>query len=385
MFSQLKYLVVGSGLFGSVIAERIAHIMGEHVVVLEKRNDIGGNCHSSLDAGTGIEVHTYGSHIFHTADQKVWDYINRFTSFTGYRHHVFTRHEGRAYPMPISLATINSYFCAAYSPEEARQLIRKEIEQAGIVSPSNLEEKAISLIGPSLYHAFIKGYTSKQWGTNPRNLPENIITRLPVRFNYNTDYFNDPYQGVPAEGYFSLFRNLLSHPLIDVRTGTDFEEIRDLIPDTCTVIYTGMIDRFFHNRFGALDWRSLRFENEKINGVDYQGCSVMNYADESVPWTRIHEFKHYNPERTQAFQSPQTLICREYPQTYAPGQEAYYPVNDERNRALYRQYEEAAAALPGVLFGGRLGAYQYWDMDKTIAQALLLFETRILPESGTAL
>jgi UDP-galactopyranose mutase len=370
MFSGLKYLVVGSGLYGAVAAERIASVTGERVLVLEKRQQVGGNCQSELDPETGIEIHTYGSHIFHTSNERVWNYINQFVSFTDYRHHVQTMYKGRVFPMPISLATINSFWGTALSPQEAQVRIQQEVADAGIVEPTNLEEKAISLIGKSLYEAFIKGYTAKQWEKDPRDLPADIITRLPVRFNYNTRYFNDRWQGVPAEGYFAIFQNLLRSPLIEVRTGVDFEDVRHLVPADCVVIYTGMLDAYFHHQFGQLEWRSLRFETERVPVTDFQGCTVMNYADQDVPWTRIHEFKHYNPERRAAFESPSTIVCREYPQTWRAGLEAYYPINNTRNRELCQRYQELAAKTPNLIMGGRLGAYQYWDMDKAIAHAL---------------
>jgi UDP-galactopyranose mutase len=323
-----------------------------------------------LDPETGIEIHTYGSHIFHTSNERVWNYINQFVSFTDYRHHVQTMYKGRVFPMPISLATINSFWGTALSPQEAQVRIQQEVADAGIVEPTNLEEKAISLIGKSLYEAFIKGYTAKQWEKDPRDLPADIITRLPVRFNYNTTYFNDRWQGVPAEGYFAIFQNLLRSPLIEVRTGVDFEDVRHLVPADCVVIYTGMLDAYFHHQFGQLEWRSLRFETERVPVTDFQGCTVMNYADQDVPWTRIHEFKHYNPERRDAFESPSTIVCREYPQTWRAGLEAYYPINNTRNRELCQRYQELAAKTPNLIMGGRLGAYQYWDMDKAIAHAL---------------
>jgi UDP-galactopyranose mutase len=370
MFSGLKYLVVGSGLYGAVAAERIASVTGERVLVLEKRQQVGGNCQSELDPETGIEIHTYGSHIFHTSNERVWNYINQFVSFTDYRHHVQTMYKGRVFPMPISLATINSFWGTALSPQEAQVRIQQEVADAGIVEPTNLEEKAISLIGKSLYEAFIKGYTAKQWEKDPRDLPADIITRLPVRFNYNTTYFNDRWQGVPAEGYFAIFQNLLRSPLIEVRTGVDFEDVRHLVPADCVVIYTGMLDAYFHHQFGQLEWRSLRFETERVPVTDFQGCTVMNYAEQDVPWTRIHEFKHYNPERRDAFESPSTIVCREYPQTWRAGLEAYYPINNTRNRELCQRYQELAAKTPNLIMGGRLGAYQYWDMDKAIAHAL---------------
>ncbi|MDH3068342.1 UDP-galactopyranose mutase [Akkermansia sp. N21169] len=374
MFTGLKYLVVGSGLYGAVMAERLASQLGERVLVIDKRPNPGGNCHSSFDPETGIEIHTYGSHIFHTSQEKVWDYINCFTSFTPYRHFVQTVYRGQVYPMPISLATINSFFRSAMGPDEAQRFIENEIATLSIDNPVNLEEKAISLIGPSLYHAFIKGYTAKQWEKSPRELPSDIITRLPVRFNYNTNYFNDPWQGLPVDGYSAMFEKLLAHSNIEVRTGIDFKDIRSQVPSDCTVIYTGMIDEYFDNCFGTLDWRSLRFDVERVETGDYQGCPVMNYADEDVPWTRIHEFKHYNPERVSAFNASSSIICREYSQTYCPGMEAYYPINNDRNQAIYSQYARKASQCSNLVLGGRLGCYRYWDMDKTIFYALEQFE-----------
>ena len=283
MLEQLKYLVVGSGFSGAVIAERIASVLNEKILVIDKRPFAGGNSASSVDPETGIECHMYGSHIFHTSDPCVWDYINQFSGFTSYRHKVLIRCGDKVYFMPINLKTLNEFYHCDLSPVKARELMQNEIRNASINDPKNLEEKAISLIGESLYRTFIAGYTQKQWGRSPKELPSNIITRLPVRTSFNTDYFNDVYQGVPKDGYFTLFKNLLHHPNIEVRLNTDFAEIKSSIPESCKIIYTGMIDEFFNHSLGALEWRSLDFEWETLNVSDFQGTSVMNYGDVDVP------------------------------------------------------------------------------------------------------
>ncbi|MDR2727183.1 MAG: UDP-galactopyranose mutase, partial [Deltaproteobacteria bacterium] len=284
--------------------------------------------------------------------------------------------------MPISLDTINAFYGTRLKPYEVESFLRKEAESAGIREPRNLEEKAVSLIGRPLYEALIKGYTRKQWNRDPRELPAAIITRLPVRADYNTCYFSDPYQGVPVEGYGRLIARLLAHERITVRTGVDFDgELRRLAaarPDL-TVIYTGMIDRYFDWCYGELEWRSLRFEFETVNVRDYQGVSVMNYADADVPYTRIHEFKHYHPERTEAFACAKSVICREYPLDHAAGREPYYPVNSAANQALYARYRQRADSLRKVIFCGRLGTYAYCDMDVAVKQALDIFARDIAP------
>lgn len=362
------YVVVGCGIFGAVVAERLASA-GKHVLVIDKRTTVGGNSASHPDPATGIECHTYGSHIFHTSDGEVWRYMLRFTAFTPYRHHVAIRTGGRVYFMPINLKTLCDFFGRDFSPDEAREFLIGEIARAGITSPSNLEEKAISLVGERLYEAFIRGYTRKQWGKSPKNLPESIITRLPVRLNFNMDYFSDPYQGIPLDGYDRMFRRILSHENITLRLNTDYFDLKAELPSAMTVVYTGMIDEFFEYRLGPLAWRSLRFEYETLDTPDFQGVSVMNYGDETVPFTRIHEFKHYHPERS-VFSSARTVICREYPDAYAPGKEAYYPVNDAHSKKLLAEYRKLAESSPDVVFGGRLGCYQYWDMDKAVRAAL---------------
>ena len=373
-YEGLKYLVVGSGFFGSVLAERIANVCDERIVVIERRSHIGGNSYSKIDYPTGIECHKYGSHIFHTNNRKVWDYINLFTDFNTYQHKVLVEFNGHVYVIPIGLMSINSFYGLNLKPFEAEAFINEEIAKANITDPVNLEEKAISLIGEKLYNAFIKGYTQKQWGRDPRELPPEIITRLPVRSSYNINYFNDPWQGIPLEGYTNLFERFLSHNNIEVQLNTDYFSIRDQIPEDCKVVFTGMIDQLFDYKYGRLDWRGLHFEWDTVQVADYQGTSVMNYADLEIPFTRIHEFKHYHPERGETFCSPRSIICREYPKAYCHGEEAYYPVNDSKNQELYDLYAKEAAKNPNLILGGRLGAYRYWDMDKAVENALICFE-----------
>lgn len=374
-FQNLKYLVVGAGFFGSVIAERIAEDMGERVAVIDKRSHIGGASFSEVDSETGIEYHKYGSHIFHTAIEEVWRYINRFCTFNSYRHKVLTTYNNKVYQMPINLETINTFYGVNLNPSEAESFIKAEIGKEGISKPTNLEEKAISLIGKPLYEAFIKGYTIKHWGTAPRNLPAHIITRLPVRFNYKTDYFDDPWQGIPVEGYGELFRNILAHENIDLYLNTDFFALRHLIPSDCCIVYTGRLDQFFEYKHGVLGWRTLNFERE-VHGVpDFQGTAVMNYAEASIPYTRTHEFKHLHEEREYDHES--TLILREYPKEFSDHHDPYYPMNTTADKKIYKKYQEEVQKTKNVIFGGRLAEYRYLNMDQTIASGLKTYDEKI--------
>lgn len=373
------YCIIGTGIWGATMAERIATVLKEKVLVVDQREHIGGNSASFLDEETGIECHRYGSHIFHTSIQEVWDYLRQFCEFTTYRHKVLTTYAGKVYTMPINLETINSFYGKNLHPYEVKSFLAEEIAKAGITSPKNLEEQAISLIGRPLYEAFIKGYTEKQWECDPKQLPASIIQRLPLRFNYNNDYFNDTWQGVPKDGYFTLFKNILNHPNITLRLNTTFEEVRAELPTDTRIIYTGMPDQLFQYKYGELEWRSLRFEWETKAVQDYQGTTVMNYSDADVPYTRIHEFKHYHPERQEPFQCEKTVICREYPQTYDRTQIPCYPVNNQRNTEVYALYAREAEQQ-GILLGGRLGAYRYWDMDKAVENALHSFRADIMRE-----
>jgi UDP-galactopyranose mutase len=377
-------LVVGSGLFGLTIAERCATALGLRVVVLDRRGHIGGNAYSAFDRQTGIEVHQYGAHLFHTSNERVWSYVRQFTDFTAYQHRVRTTHRGEVFGMPINLGTINQFFRAAYSPGEARSVLAAQTHDSPSdlpETPANLEEKAISLIGRPLYEAFIRGYTAKQWQADPRDLPPGIINRLPVRFTYDDRYFSDRYQGLPVDGYTAWLERMAEHPRIEVRLSTDFFDYgphgRAASAGRIPVVYTGPIDRFFDYRHGELGWRTLDFEQEVLPIPDFQGCPVMNYADLDVPWTRIHEFRHFYPERD--YPSDTTVIMREYSRFADRTDEPYYPVNTPEDRARLLRYRELAAAEPMVAFGGRLGTYQYLDMHMAIAAALSMFDSRIQP------
>lgn len=370
----MDLLVVGSGFFGLTVARCAAEDLGMNVTVIEKRDHIGGNAWSSIDPDTGVEVHRYGTHLFHTSNERVWAFVNRFTSFNSYQHRVYTNHGGQVYPLPINLGTINQFFHSALSPNQAHDLVAQQASELDGKTPSNLEEKAISLIGRPLYEAFIKGYTAKQWQTDPTELDPAIISRLPVRLTYNNRYFNDTYEGLPLDGYGALFERLADHPRIEVHTGVDFfdesqEFSRSRSVGQLGVVYTGPLDRYFNYEAGRLTWRTLDFESEVVDTPDFQGCAVMNYSDESVPYTRIHEFAHLHPERPRP-QAHNTFIMREFSRFACGEDEPYYPVASPADRDLLRIYRERAAGEPKVLFGGRLGSYQYLDMHMAIASAL---------------
>lgn len=369
-------VIVGSGLFGLTIAERAAASLGLKVLVLERREHIGGNAYSEIEPETGIEIHRYGAHLFHTSNERVWEYVNRFTAFTPYRHRVFSIFKGRVYPMPINLATICAYFGRAMSPDEARALVMAQGSE--ITEPRNLEEKAISLIGRPLYEAFIRGYTAKQWQTDPRKLPAEIITRLPVRYTFDDRYFDDTYEGLPVDGYTAWLERMVGHPNIELRLGTDFFDLKDELAGSVPIVYTGPLDRYFGFAEGELGWRTLDFDLEVLPTGDFQGTPVMNYADEDVPHTRIHEFRHFHPERAH-YPADRTVIMREYSRAAKHGDEPYYPINTADDRTRLLRYRELAAREPDVLFGGRLGTYKYLDMHMAIGSALSMFDNRIAP------
>jgi UDP-galactopyranose mutase len=375
-----KYVIAGSGFFGAVMAERIATVLGEPVLVLEKRAHFGGNSFSERDATTGIEYHRYGTHLFHTSSEEIWAWIGRFTQFNNYRHRVLTRHRGRIYTMPINLMTLNNFFGLDLKPSEAAGFIAARAAAEGIADPQNFEEKAISLVGRDLYQAFIRGYTAKQWETDPRLLPAETIKRLPVRFNYNDFYFSDTHEGLPLDGYHAIFERIFAHEKIDVVCGCDFFDVRrDLHPDA-VVIYTGPVDRYFDYRFGPLGWRTLDFELERLGIDDFQGASVVNYPDEDERFTRIHEFKHLHPERRH---SPDwTLVMREFSRFATRQDEPYYPINTDADRGVYDQYAALAKTERRVIFGGRLGTYRYLDMHQAIGAALKAFENELVPLAG---
>lgn len=368
-------IVVGSGFYGLTIAERAA-ADGARVVVLERRDHLGGNAWSEPEPTTGIEVHRYGSHIFHTSNRRVWDYAHRFTTFNGYRHHVWTLHDGRVYPMPIGLATMTQFYGRMLTPDSARELVRAQAGRLDGAAPKNLEDKAISLIGRPLYEAFIRGYTAKQWQTDPRELPERIITRLPVRYTYETRYFSDPFEGIPTDGYGAWLTAMASVPGVRVVCGVDWFDVRASAPDV-PVIYTGPLDRYFDYRAGRLAWRTLDLDTEVVEVDDFQGTSVMNYADEDVPHTRIHEFQHFHPEREQV--PGRTVIMTERSRWAQEQDEPYYPVDTPEDRSRLSAYRELAAAESSVHFGGRLGSYQYLDMHMAIASALTAYDNDVAP------
>ena len=376
-FSQYDLVVVGSGFFGATIAERCASQLGMRVCVIERRKHFGGNAWSEIDPDTGIEVHTYGSHLFHCSSDDVWQYVNRFGGFSDYRHRVVVRHTDRFFTMPMNLGTLSTLYGRFLSPDEAKALVAEEVKAAGIVSPRNFEEKAISLVGKKMYESFIRGYTAKQWQTDPKVLPPDIITRLPVRFTFNDFYFSDRFQGLPLSGYGEMFRKMFATPGIDVLTGTDYFSVRASIPAGVPVIYTGPIDRFFDYRAGELGWRTLDFEREVVNTGDFQGTSVVNYPDENVDFTRIHEFRHLHPERN--YQQERTVIYREFSRFAARVDEPYYPIDTPADKSRYKEYRAMSELEPTIIFGGRLGTYRYLDMHQAIGAALKLFENRLVP------
>ena len=412
-------VVVGSGLFGLTVAERAANELGLTVALIDRRPHIGGNAYSENEERTGIEVHRYGAHLFHTSNERVWEYVNRFTGFTDYVHRVYTRHQGEVFPMPINLGTINQfthftdyqhrvftifkdkvypmpvnlaticeYFGRYMTPDEARALVAEQAGEFDTASAANLEEKAISLIGRPLYEAFIRGYTKKQWQTDPTELPAAVIARLPVRYTFDNRYFNDTYEGLPKDGYTAWLTKMADHPNIEVRLSTDYFDVRGELPQDVPTVFTGPIDKYFDYEAGELGWRTLDFEQEVLPIGDFQGTSVMNYADEDVPYTRIHEFRHFHPERD--YPADKTVVVREFSRSAESGDEPYYPINTPEDRAKLERYRELAkteAAEKRVLFGGRLGTYKYLDMHMAIGSALTMFDNRIRPffDQGGAL
>jgi UDP-galactopyranose mutase len=379
-------VIVGSGFFGLTIAERAVNELGLSVRILERRHHLGGNAYSERDPETGIEVHTYGAHLFHTSNERVWEYVNRFTQFTGYQHRVWTKYQDKMFSMPINLGTMCSYFGRAFSPDEARALVAEQAAEFDSDTAANLEEKAISLIGRPLYEAFIRGYTAKQWQTDPKELQPEIIARLPVRYTFDNRYFNDTYEGLPVDGYTAWLERMADHPKIEIELNTDFFDVKDDILGQVPVVYTGPVDRYFDYSEGRLGWRTLDFEREVRTDVgDYQGTSVMNYADEDVPFTRIHEFRHFHPERD--YPTDKTVIMREYSRFAENDDEPYYPINTPEDRTRLLAYRDLAEAEPGVLFGGRLGTYKYLDMHMAIGSALSRFDNVLRPHftEGTPL
>ena len=384
-FPACDLIVAGSGFFGATIAERCADELGLRVLVLERRAHLGGNAWSETDPDTGIEVHTYGSHLFHTNSEEVWTYVNRFSGFSNYRHRVITRHRDRFFTMPLNLGTLSTLFGRFLTPADAKAIVAAEVAESGITHPANLEEKAISLVGRSMYEAFIKGYTEKQWQTDPRALPADIITRLPVRFTFDDFYFNDRFEGLPLTGYGEIFKRMFATPGITALTGVDYFDVKPQLPAAVPVIYTGPVDRYFGFSQGELGWRTLDFQREVVPAGDFQGASVVNYPDADVAFTRIHEFRHLHPERS--YRADKTVIFKEFSRFAARGDEPYYPINTPTDKARYDAYRVMAEAEPGVIFGGRLGTYRYLDMHQAIGAALRVFDSQLVPHfrAGKAL
>lgn len=358
-----KYLVVGAGFAGAVVAERLAARGNCKVLVVDERHHIGGNCHSERDTSTGVMVHTYGPHIFNTDKQKVWDYIRQFCEMMPFTNRVKTIYQGKVYSMPINLHTINQFYGKALSPAEAREFI-DSISDKDIVEPRNFEEQAIKFIGPDLYKAFFYGYTKKQWGLEPRELPASILKRLPVRFNYNDNYYMHPYQGIPKDGYTAIFEKMLDSPNIEVRTDTKFDDHFDTTSFD-HVFYTGPIDEFFGYKFGPLGYRTVYFERHEADG-DFQGNAVINYADANVPYTRIHEHKHFTPWE----EHDKTVYMKEFSKETTEDDVPYYPIRLAKDMKRLEKYQKELKRLNYFTFLGRLATYKYMDMDDVIAEAL---------------
>lgn len=356
------YLVVGSGLFGAVFAHEAAK-KGKKVKVIEKRHHIAGNIYTKEIEG--IQVHEYGAHIFHTSDKEIWDYVNQFAEFNRYTNSPIANYRGEIYNLPFNMNTFNKLW-GVVTPEEAEKEIEKQRAILNGKTPKNLEEQAISLVGVDIYNKLIKDYTEKQWGKKCSELPSFIIRRLPVRFTYDNNYFNDIYQGIPIGGYTQIVEKMLDHPNIDIELNVDFFENKEkYLLEYPKVLFTGMIDQFFGYQLGELEYRSLQFETELLEQENYQGNAVVNYTDSETTYTRIIEHKHFEFGTQE-----KTIITKEYSKTWSKGDEPYYPVNNEQNNHLYKAYKELASKQENVIFGGRLGHYRYYDMHQVIAAAL---------------
>lgn len=357
---KYDYLIVGAGLYGSIFAYE-ASKRGKKCLVIDKRNHIGGNIY--CENIEGINVHKYGAHIFHTSNKIVWEYINSFVEFNRYTNSPIANYKGEIYNLPFNMNTFNKLW-GTVTPEEAKKKIEEEKEEFKVENPKNLEEQAINLIGTTIYKKLIKGYTEKQWGRSAKELPAFIIKRLPVRFTYDNNYFNDNYQGIPIGGYNKIIEKMLEG--IDVKLSTDFFKDRENLSKLSEkIVFTGMIDEFYNYEYGILEYRSLKFEEEIINSNNYQGVAVVNYTEREIPYTRIIEHKHFENGDQE-----KTVITREYPKDWTKGDEPYYPINDEKNCELYKKYSKLAEKEKNIIFGGRLGKYRYYDMHQVIEVAL---------------
>ena len=367
---KYDYLIVGSGLFGSIFAYE-ANKRGKKCLVIEKRNHIAGNIYTEKEYG--IQVHKYGAHIFHTSNKEVWDYINQFADFNSYTNSPVARYKDELYNLPFNMNTFNKIW-GVVTPEEAKKKIEEEKKEANITNPQNLEEQAISLVGKTIYEKLIKGYTQKQWGKECKELPSFIIKRLPVRFIYDNNYFNDTYQGVPIGGYTAMIEKMLKG--IEIRLNTDFFDNREEFENTAKkIVFTGPIDKFYNYQFGELEYRSLRFETRVEEVENYQGNAVVNYTESQVPYTRIIEHKHFEfgaslGKEAEGETKNKTIITKEYPDKWVQGKEPYYPINNNRNNDIYEKYRKLAEVESKVIFGGRLGEYKYYDMHRVIERAL---------------
>ena len=359
------YLIVGAGFYGAICAHELVK-RGKSVLVIEKRDHIGGNCYTrELE---GIHVHEYGPHIFHTNDQGIWEWINQFAEFNNYKNTPVANYKGEIYSLPFSMWTFSQMW-GVKTPEEAQAVIDSQKFEGKV---TNLEEQALSLVGKDIYEKLIKGYTTKQWRKDPKDLPASIIKRLPVRFTYDNNYFNDKYQGIPEGGYTQIFEKLLQG--VNIKFNVDYFERKEQWDSVAeNVIYTGPIDKFFDYQHGDLEYKSIRWENELMNKSNHQGCAVMNYTDVEVPYTRVIEHKYFDDQKQDM-----TYVSKEFPQEYKRGVEPFYPVNDAKNTEIYRKYKAMADELPNVHFGGRLATYKYYDMHQVIAAALHDLETKLV-------
>ena len=370
---RYDYLIVGAGLFGAVFAHE-AHKAGKRCLVIDRRPHLGGNVY--CEQVEGINVHRYGAHIFHTANKQVWEYVNALVEFNRYTNCPVACYKGELYNLPFNMNTFNRMW-GVKTPDEATAKIEEQKSEAvarmraeGVTEPRNLEEQALMLVGKDIYERLIKGYTEKQWGRDCRDLPASIIRRLPVRLVFDNNYFNDPYQGIPIGGYNRLVERLLNG--VETRAGVDFAELRDSRREMADrLVYTGPIDEYFGYCYGNLQYRTVNFETEVLDTPNYQGNAVINYTEREVPYTRVIEHKHFEMFGNAVYDTPKTVVSREYSTEWKPGMEPYYPVNDEANSALYQRYKALAEQELGVTFGGRLAEYKYYDMDKVIEQALL--------------
>lgn len=357
---QYDFLIVGAGLYGAVFAREMTDA-GKRCLVIDKRSNTGGNVY--CDKIEGINVHSYGPHIFHTNDKSIWDYVNSFVEFNNFRYSPLADYKGHLYNLPFNMNTFYQLW-GVKTPSEANEKIRGQVKKSGIIHPKNLEEQAISMVGTDIYKTLIKGYTEKQWGRKATELPQFIIKRLPVRFTFDNNYFNDKYQGIPIGGYNNLIDGLLKN--IEVKTNVDFFNSREeLSKQADCIIYTGKLDEFYNYRYGYLEYRSLRFDHKVLDIPNYQGVAVINSTEVEIPHTRIVEHKHF-----EFGVQPTTIITKEYPEEWTPGKDAYYPINDEKNNLKLKKYMELVNQENNVVFGGRLAEYRYYDMHQVIGSAL---------------